>query len=72
KSLNTFSQIERVFRLFYFFNKRNEFNITNIAAPVSLRTANQSVSNPGNTNTKAINLIIIAKYRFCCKVESIV
>ncbi|EVY71333.1 hypothetical protein U327_02619, partial [Staphylococcus aureus H71781] len=53
----------------YFFNKRNEFNITNIAAPVSLRTANQSVSNPGNTNTKAINLIIIAKYGSVAKLN---
>ena len=55
-------------KFFYFnrlsflcFNKRNEFNITNIAAPVSLRTANHSVRNPGNTKIKAISLIIIAE-----------
>lgn len=60
KLLQTYNKL-----FFLVLNKRNEFSITNIAAPVSLNTANQSVSNPGNTKIKAIILIIIEKYIFC-------
>src|SRR5690625_2330777 len=47
------------------FKSRREFNITMIAAPVSLNTANQSVSQPGNIRTNAANFIIKENQIFC-------